>query len=77
MSCEKLTFETYYEAARVISASINIGRKSNRRNATKHPKRVYKCEHCGKYHLTSQKKKVSKSNHHNYSDPNKSYKPKF
>ena len=57
--CEKVTYKTFYEALRVVQG-FRKGRKygkSKRRLSTKKPKRAYKCERCGKYHITSQKKK--------------------
>lgn len=57
--CEKLSFETFSEAQKVINKAGKIGRscKGARKRATKKPKRVYKCQYCGMYHLTSQKSK--------------------
>lgn len=60
--CDKLSFDTYFEGQKVVS-NAKIVRTKNRRRATKHPKRVYKCPDCGKYHLTSKKKPISKHNH--------------
>ena len=57
--CDKVTYESFNEAKRALSG-FKKGRaygKSKRRLATKKPKRAYKCEMCGKYHITSQKKK--------------------
>ena len=57
--CEKVTYETFNEAQKAVQG-FKKGRsygKSGRRLATKKPKRAYKCEICGKYHITSQKKK--------------------
>lgn len=60
MSCEKTTYDTFYEAQKTLSG-FNSGRQyKNRRLAHKIPKRVYKCEKCGKYHLTSMKQKQNK-----------------
>jgi hypothetical protein len=59
MKCDKVEYESFFEAERTISG-FKKGRsygKSGRRLATKKPKRAYKCEECGKFHLTSQKKK--------------------
>ena len=57
--CGKVTFDSFFDAKKVLNRLGNIGRaygKTKRRLATKKPKRVYKCPFCGKYHLTSQKK---------------------
>jgi hypothetical protein len=57
--CGKVTFDTFFDAKKVLNKLGNIGRaygKTKRRLATKKPKRVYKCPNCGKYHLTSQLK---------------------
>ena len=59
MSCEKTTYDSFNEALKVVN-SFKKGRsygKHKRRFATKKPKRAYKCELCGKYHITSQNKK--------------------
>lgn len=54
--CDKKSYDTYYEAEKVLSM-VRTGRTYKyRRLATKKPKRVYKCEECGNYHLTSQVK---------------------
>jgi len=58
-NCGKVAFDTFFEAQKVLNRFGSIGRvygKTKRRLATKKPKRVYKCPHCGKYHLTSQLK---------------------
>jgi len=55
-NCGKVSFDTFFEAQKVLNRLGNIGRvygKTKRRHATKKPKRVYKCPDCGKYHLTS------------------------
>lgn len=55
--CEKVTYQTFFEAAKQLG-NFKKGRSYNGRNrCTKKPKRAYKCEVCGLYHLTSQKKK--------------------
>jgi hypothetical protein len=54
--CEKLSFDSFFEANKVINSASKIGRTKNRHRACKKPKRAYKCEVCGKYHLTSLKK---------------------
>ena len=54
--CGKLAFDTHKEAQAVISYNTT-GRRKNRHRATKQPKRVYKCQFCGKWHLTSKKNK--------------------
>lgn len=55
--CEKLSFNSFYEAQKVVSTARSIAKRSNNRHrATKTPKRTYKCPDCGKYHLTSKKK---------------------
>lgn len=59
--CEKLCFDSYPEAEKVIITAKSIRRRSsNRHRAQKIPVRAYKCPECGKYHLTS-KKKVNKT----------------
>jgi hypothetical protein len=55
--CEKIAYNSFYEAQKVVNRALRIGRVDNRRMANKKPKRVYKCEQCGAYHLTSQKNK--------------------
>lgn len=58
MSCDKLSFDTYSEAQTVINKANTWGRVTGKRRLqNKKPKRVYKCPDCGKYHLTSKKKK--------------------
>lgn len=55
--CEKTTYRTFFEAEKKLG-SFKKGRSyTGRRRATKKPKRAYKCEICGLYHLTSMKKK--------------------
>jgi hypothetical protein len=59
MKCVKVTYESFFDAVRAVHA-FKKGRsygKGKRRLATKKPKRAYKCEVCGKYHITSMKKK--------------------
>lgn len=62
-TCEKNTYKSYAEAQTVVNKANKQGRayspkaKHNRKPV---PKRVYKCELCGLYHLTSQLKKKSK-----------------
>ena len=57
MVCDKRTYDSFSEAQTVVNSASKVGRKyKNRRFATKKPKRVYKCENCGKYHLTSKLK---------------------
>jgi hypothetical protein len=59
-TCGKVTYDSFFDAKKVLSRFVNIGRaygKTKRRLATKKPKRIYKCPACGKYHLTSQKNK--------------------
>lgn len=58
MPCEKKTFNSFAEAQKVVNSANNgkrayfNGKRVNRRQTYK-PKRVYKCEDCSKYHLTS------------------------
>lgn len=52
--CTKTAYHTHGEAEKALKA-FKSGRHHNRKMATKKPKRVYKCEICGMYHLTSQK----------------------
>jgi hypothetical protein len=60
--CEKLSYESFAEAQKVVNMANNSkrkyidGRRVNR-NQNKKPKRAYKCEKCGLYHMTSQKNK--------------------
>jgi hypothetical protein len=57
--CEKVKYDSFFDAENAISG-FKSGRaygKSRRRLSTKKPKRAYKCEVCGKYHITSQKNK--------------------
>jgi hypothetical protein len=62
MTCDKITFNTFDEAQKVVNKANNTpriystGKRVNRRQSYK-PKRVYKCDVCGLYHLTSMKKK--------------------
>jgi len=62
MTCTKLTFTTYSEAQHVVNLANNKrrawvdGRRMNRRQTYK-PKRVYKCDCCEQYHITSKKKR--------------------
>ena len=59
--CEKVTYDSFNEAMSRAQSSKK-GRsygKTGRRLATKKPKRAYKCPVCGKFHITSQKKKWS------------------
>ena len=60
--CDKLSFDSFFEAQKVVNNAMSIGRRQNRHRATKAPKRVYRCPECGKVHLTSKKKQVSKHN---------------
>lgn len=59
MTCEKTTYDSFLDAKKKLN-SFHKGRHNNRKLATKKPKRVYKCEICGKYHLTSLNKKYEK-----------------
>lgn len=57
--CEKVTYDSFFDAEKSISRHKK-GRaygNSARRMATKVPKRAYKCNDCGKYHITSMLKK--------------------
>jgi hypothetical protein len=57
-NCGKTSFDTFEQAQKVVNSFSKKGRaygKSQRRMATKKPKRVYKCPYCGNYHLTSKK----------------------
>lgn len=49
--CDKKGFASHREA----KETMNYIKKA--RNKNKIPKRVYKCEICGEFHLTSQKSK--------------------
>lgn len=62
MACDKTTYETFAEAQTVVNKAENgnrfykHGKRYNHRQTYK-PKRAYRCERCGKYHLTSRNKK--------------------
>lgn len=60
--CEKLSFDSFFEAQKVVNKAMSYGRAINRHRSNKKPKRCYKCPDCGKVHLTSKKKQVSKHN---------------
>jgi len=60
--CEKISYNTFFEAQSVINHAKGIGRRKNRHRASYIPKRAYKCPDCGKIHLTSKKKKHPKFN---------------
>lgn len=54
--CEgKATYETMASALRVAKA-VNQRKYLKSRNHNKGPAHPYKCEFCGKYHLTGQKR---------------------
>lgn len=55
-ACDKIAYDSFSEAQSVVNQAGNRGRTSNRHRATKKPKRVYKCECCGRFHLTSKVK---------------------
>jgi len=55
--CEKTTYTSFFEAEKSLSGFKKGRSYTGRRRATKKPKRAYKCEICGKYHITSKKKK--------------------
>jgi hypothetical protein len=60
MTCEKITFDSCSEAQRVINKAHNTrlfknGQRIKRLTKRDRPKRAYKCEICGKWHLTSLK----------------------
>lgn len=46
MICDKVTYETAKEASRQIP-------HMNKRSSRKHKYRPYKCDNCGKFHLTT------------------------
>jgi len=61
--CDKIAFDTYAKAQHIINIAHNQNKRTmygkrriNRRQKPK-PRRVYKCETCGKYHLTSKLKR--------------------
>ena len=54
--CEKISYESFFEAEKRLSRFKKGRSYTGRRKATKKPKRAYKCKFCGLYHLTSQKK---------------------
>jgi len=60
MACDKVTYNSFEEAQRVVNAAAKAprfyhnGKRMNRR-VTYKPKRAYKCPNCGMYHLTSKK----------------------
>lgn len=49
--CDKLSFDSFSEAQKVVNNAMSMGRRKNRHRATKKPKRVYRCPDCGMYHL--------------------------
>lgn len=53
--------KTTYDSATVANrVAIEVNRRNKRPRSSTHnhaPARVYKCPNCGKYHLTSQKRK--------------------
>lgn len=57
--CEKTTYKSFSEAEKALSGFKKGRSYTGRRKATKKPKRAYKCEVCGDYHITSQKKKIA------------------
>lgn len=57
MSCDKVSYESFAEAEKAVKG-FKKGRHHHRKFATKKPKRAYKCEICGMYHITSMKKKT-------------------
>jgi hypothetical protein len=67
MTCEKLTFNSHSEAQKVINKAKNIrlmkeGHRIKRLTKRTIPKRAYRCEVCGLWHLTSRKNKEYKIN---------------
>jgi uncharacterized protein len=57
-SCHKLSFNSYNEAIKnIIIRNRYKGKYRIMQRLSKTPKRAYKCENCGFFHLTSQKKK--------------------
>lgn len=57
MECNKITFSSYKEAQTVVNNAHKHkyirGKRINKKKS-KIPQRVYKCNFCGFYHLTSQ-----------------------
>lgn len=63
--CEKRQYKTYQEAQKIVS-TLKRGRSyRSRKNAKKIPKRVYKCDLCGMYHITSQLEKNNRKKRRN------------
>lgn len=59
--CEKIAFDSWAEAQAKVTKAANMriyvdGKRIKGRSAKQQPKRVYKCQHCGKFHLTHIKK---------------------
>ena len=60
IECEKLSFDSFEEAQKVINKAKRMrvfqnGKRVKKRSSYK-PQRAYKCPKCGKIHLTSLKK---------------------
>lgn len=59
MACDKRTYESFGEAQEMLNKARNFqtrkvdGRRMKRRQPPYKPKRAYKCDLCGLYHLTS------------------------
>lgn len=53
MMCGKKTYATFFEAEKALSTFKKGRTYGSRKIATKKPKRAYKCDVCGEYHLTS------------------------
>lgn len=66
--CDKVTYESFGEAQKALLGFKKGRNYSRRKTSSKKPKRAYKCEICGKYHLTSQKKKHRERNYKKNTD---------
>ena len=56
----KEQFDSSSAAQKVVRLMNQNKRKNNRRQNGKSPARCYKCEICGKYHITGAKDKMKK-----------------
>lgn len=60
MVCDKITYKNYNEAASALKLSKHIQKRS-RDTTFRKDTRAYKCNACGKYHLTCSRKNRKKS----------------
>lgn len=64
--CGKYAFDTMEQAREVMSKAAYMFKEKSkhvRGQVDKKPSRIYYCPHCGKFHLTSQKKPVKDELH--------------